>query len=41
MSLQFVLQERKQHLKDAAFKRETATQVRQMRIDDVRLLMRL
>ncbi|KAF5838000.1 P-loop containing nucleoside triphosphate hydrolase protein [Dunaliella salina] len=36
-----LLQERKQQLKDAAFKRETATQMRQMRVEDVRLLMRL
>jgi len=36
-----LLQERKQQLKDAAFKRETVTQMQQMRVEDVRLLMRL
>jgi len=34
------MQERKQQLKDAAFNREAA-QIRRMRIDDVKLLMKL
>jgi hypothetical protein len=35
------IQDRKRDLNAAAFNRETATQTRQMRLDDVKLLMRL